>query len=142
MSFNISAWSIRNPIPTLVLMLVLTLGGLVCYPFLGIDENPNIDVPTVLVTVTQQGADPAELETQITKKIEDSVAGLGNIDQINSQINDGISVTSVTFTLGTDSDRATNDVRNSVAQVRQNLPQDANDPIVERLDFSGGPIAT
>jgi hydrophobe/amphiphile efflux-1 (HAE1) family protein len=142
MSFNISAWSIRNPIPTLVLMLALTLGGLVCYPFLGIDENPNIDVPTVLVTVTQQGADPAELETQITKKIEDSVAGLGNIDQINSQINDGISVTSVTFNLGTDSDRATNDVRNSVAQVRQNLPQDANDPIVERLDFSGGPIAT
>ena len=89
MSFNISAWSIRNPIPTLVLFLILTLGGLVAYPTLGIDENPNIDVPTVLVTVTQLGADPAELETQITKKIEDSVAGLGNIDQITSTINDG-----------------------------------------------------
>ncbi len=142
MSWNISAWSIRNPIPTLVLFLVLTLGGLVCYPTLGIDENPNIDVPTVLVTVTQLGADPAELESQVTKKVEDSVAGLGNIDQINSTINDGASVTAVTFTLGTDSDRATNDVRNAVAQVRQDLPQDINDPIVERLDFSGGPITT
>jgi hydrophobe/amphiphile efflux-1 (HAE1) family protein len=142
MSFNISAWSIRNPIPTLVLFLLLTLGGIVVYPSLGIDENPNIDVPTVLVTVTQLGADPAELETQITKKVEDSVAGLGNIDQITSTINDGTSTTAVTFSLGTDSDRATNDVRNAVAQIRQNLPQDANDPIVQRLDFSGGPIAT
>jgi hydrophobe/amphiphile efflux-1 (HAE1) family protein len=142
MSFNISAWSIRNPIPTLVLFMILTLGGLFAYPSLGIDENPNIDVPTVLVTVTQKGADPAELETQITKKVEDSVAGLGNIDQINSTINDGISTTAVTFSLGTDSDRATNDVRNAVAEIRQNLPQDANDPIVQRLDFSGGPIAT
>jgi hydrophobe/amphiphile efflux-1 (HAE1) family protein len=142
MSFNISAWSIRNPIPTLVLFMILTLGGLVAYPSLGIDENPNIDVPTVLVTVTQKGADPAELETQITKKVEDSVAGLGNIEQITSTINDGSSTTAVTFNLGTDSDRATNDVRNAVAEIRQNLPQDANDPIVQRLDFSGGPIAT
>ena len=140
MSFNISAWSIRKPIPTLVLFLVLTLAGVVTYPMLGIDENPNIDVPAVTVTVTQAGADPAELESQVTKKIEDAVAGLGNIDQIISTVNDGISLTSVEFVLGTDSDRATNDVRNAVAQVRQNLPQDIQEPIVQRLDFSGGPI--
>jgi hydrophobe/amphiphile efflux-1 (HAE1) family protein len=142
MSFNISAWSIRNPVPTIVLFLVLTLGGLVCFPMLGIDENPNIDVPAVTVTVTQPGADPSELEAQVTKKVEDSVAGLGNIDQVISTVNDGISVTRVEFVLGTNSDRATNDVRNAVAQIRQNLPQDINEPIVKRLDWSGGPIAT
>ncbi len=142
MSFNISAWSIRKPIPTLVLFLVLTLGGIFAYPFLGIDENPNIDVPTVLVTVTQPGADPTELEAQVTKKIEDGVAGLGNIDQIISTVNDGISTTAVAFELGTNSDRATNDVRNAVSQVRQQLPSDINEPIIQRLDFSGGPIAT
>ncbi len=142
MSFNISAWSIRNPIPTLVLFLVLTLAGFVVYPSLGIDENPNIDQPVVTIAVSQPGADPTELEAQVTKKVEDAVAGLGNIDQITSTVTDGSSLTSVQFVLGTNSDRATNDVRNSVAQIRQNLPQDINDPIVQRLDFSGGPIVT
>ena len=142
MSFNISAWSIRKPIPVLVLFLVLMLGGIVSYPSLGIDENPNIDIPTVSVTVTQPGANPTELETQITKKVEDSIAGIGNIDQISSKVTDGVSSTVVAFVLGTNNDRATNDVRNAVAQIRQDLPQDANDPIVERVEFSGGPVVT
>jgi len=129
MSFNISAWSIRRPVPTLVLFLVLTLLGWISFTQLGIALNPNVDIPAVSITVTQPGAGPTELETQVTKEIEDAVAGLGNIDNI-------ISV------LGTDSDRATNDVRNAVAQVRQNLPQDINEPIVRRLEFAGGPIMT
>ena len=86
---------------------------------LGIDENPNIDIPSVTVTVSQPGADPAELETQVTKRIEDAVAGLGNIDEIISTVTDGLSTTEVNFVLGTNSDRATNDVRNAVAQIRQ-----------------------
>jgi len=140
---NISAWSIRNPVPTIVLFLVLTLAGLVAFPMLGIDENPNIDIPAVTVTVSQPGADPAELETQVTKRIEDAAAGLGNIDEIISTVTDGSSVTQVNFVLGTNSDRATNDVRNAVAQIRQDLPQDINEPIVERVDFaSGGPVIT
>ena len=140
---NISAWSIRNPVPTIVLFLVLTLAGLVAFPMLGIDENPNIDIPAVTVTVSQPGADPAELETQVTKRIEDAAAGLGNIDEIISTVTDGSSITQVNFVLGTNSDRATNDVRNAVAQIRQNLPQNINEPIVKRVDFaSGGPIIT
>jgi len=140
MSNNISAWSIKTPVPTIVLFLVLTIMGLVCFPILGIDARPNIDIPSVSVTVTQVGADPAELETQVTKKIEDSIASLGNIDHINSTINDGVSTTRVDFILGTNSDRATNDVRNAVSQIRQNLPQDINEPIIKRLEFSGAPI--
>lgn len=142
MSFNISAWSIRRPVPTIVLFLILTVVGWFSFIQLGIDTNPNIDVPAVSITVTQPGAGPAELESQVTKEIEDAVAGLGNIDNIISTVNDGVSETTIEFVLGTDSDRATNDVRNAVAQIRQNLPQDINEPIVQRLEFAGGPIMT
>jgi hydrophobe/amphiphile efflux-1 (HAE1) family protein len=140
MSSNISAWSIKQPVPTIVLFLILTVMGLVAFPLLGIDSDPNIDVPAVTISVTQPGADPSELESQVTKKVEDAVAGLGNIDHIISTVTDGSSITNVNFILGTNSDRATNDVRNAVAQIRQNLPQDVNDPIVKRVDFAGGAI--
>lgn len=139
---NLSAWSIRKPIPTIVLFLVLTLAGWLGFTQLEIDDTPNIDIPIVQVTVTQQGAGPAELESQVTKLIEDAVAGIGNIDTLTSTIDDGISTTLVNFDLGTDSDRATNDVRNAIAQIRQDLPQDINDPIVQRLEFAGGSVMT
>ncbi|MDZ8183439.1 MAG: efflux RND transporter permease subunit [Nostoc sp. ChiSLP02] len=142
MSFNISAWSIKKPVPTIVLFLILTILGWLSFTSLGIDTNPNIDIPTVSVKVTQPGAGPTELESQVTKKIEDAVAGLGNIDSMISKVSDGNSQTTINFVLGTDTDRATNDVRNAIAQIRQDLPQDINDPVVERLDFSGGPIIT
>ncbi|MEC4986529.1 MAG: efflux RND transporter permease subunit [Oscillatoria sp. PMC 1068.18] len=142
MSFHVSAWSIKNPVPTIVLFLILGIVGLMSFFSLGIDDNPNIDVPIVQVQVTQPGAGPAELETQITKKVEDAVASLGNIDGINSTVTDGNSTTTIEFELGTDSDRATNDVRNAVAQIRQDLPQDANEPIVQRLEFAGGAVMT
>lgn len=142
MSFNISAWSINKPVPTIVLFLILTVVGWFSFISLGIDINPNIDVPTVLIKVTQPGAGPAELESQVTKKIEDAVAGLGNIDFMISTVSDGNSKTTINFVLGTDTDRATNDVRNAIAQIRQDLPQEINDPVVERLDFSGGPVIT
>lgn len=142
MSFNISAWSIRRPVPTLVMFLVLTVLGWSSFTQLGIDVNPNIDIPAVMVTVTQPGAGPAELETQVTKRIEDAVAGLGNIDEISSTVTDGNSNTVINFVLGTDVDRATNDVRNAVAQARQELPQDINEPIVKRVEFAGGSIMT
>ncbi|MFS0516429.1 efflux RND transporter permease subunit [Nostoc sp. UIC 10607] len=142
MSFNISAWSIKKPVPTIVLFLILTIVGWFSFISLGIDTNPNIDVPTVSIKVSQPGAGPTELESQVTKKIEDAVAGLGNIDFMISTVSDGNSNTTINFVLGTDSDRATNDVRNAIAQIRQDLPQDINDPIVERLEFSGGPVIT
>jgi hydrophobe/amphiphile efflux-1 (HAE1) family protein len=140
MSFNISAWSIKQPVPTIVLFLILTIGGLLSFPVLGIDDSPNIDVPSVSISVSQPGADPAELESQVTKKVEDAVAGLGNIDHIISTVNDGASNTTVNFLLGTNSDRATNDVRNAIAQIRQSLPQDINDPVVKRVEFAGSSI--
>lgn len=139
---NVSAWSIKKPIPTIVLFLIFTIVGWFCFNILGIDTSPNIDVPAVQVTVTRSGAGPTELESQVTKKIEDAVAGLGNIDELRSVVNDGVSTTTINFDLGTDSDRATNDVRNAIAQIRQSLPQDIDDPIVQRLEFSGSAVMT
>ncbi len=142
MNFNVSAWSIKKPIPTIVLFSILTIVGWFCFNNLGIDTSPNIDIPSVQVRVSQPGAGPTELESQVTKKIEDAVAGLGNIDELRSVVTDGVSITTINFDLGTDSDRATNDVRNAIAQIRQSLPQDINDPIVQRLEFSGSAIMT
>jgi hydrophobe/amphiphile efflux-1 (HAE1) family protein len=138
--FNISEWSIRRPVPTIVLFLVLTITGLVAFTNLGIDANPNIDVPAVLVQVNQTGAGPEEMENQITKKVEDAVAGLGNIDSITSTVSDGASETVIEFNLGVDTEQATNDVRDAVTRIRQDFPEDARDPIVQRIEFSGGPV--
>jgi hydrophobe/amphiphile efflux-1 (HAE1) family protein len=142
MSFHLSIWSIKNPVPVIVTFLMLAIIGFVSFLGLGIDSNPNIDIPSVSVTVTQRGTGPAELESEVTKKIEDAVAGLGNIDQILSIVTDGNSTTTVNFILGTDSNQATNDVRNAVAQIRSSLPQDINEPIVKKLEFAGGSIVT
>ena len=76
---NISAWAIKNPIPSLVLFLVLTVAGLVSFAGLGIDENPNIDLPLVSVSISQIGAAPSELETQVTRKVEDSISGISGV---------------------------------------------------------------
>ncbi|MGD1702207.1 efflux RND transporter permease subunit [Dapis sp. BLCC M229] len=143
MSFQLSAWSIKKPVPTLVMFLVLTVVGLMSFFQLGIDNLPNIDIPLVSVTVRQQGAGPTELETQVTKKVEDAVAGLGNIEKLTSEVDDGVSTTRIEFDLAVDIDRATNDVRNAIDEIRQDLPRDVDDPIVKRVNFAGGgPIMT
>ena len=139
---NLSSGSIRKPVPTLVAFIVLILAGLLAFTQLEIDDSPNIDVPVAMVTVHQNGASPTELETQVTKKVEDAVAGLDNVDEIRSIIRDGSSSTVITFLLEADTDRAVNDVRNAISQIQQDLPPDAFEPVVQRLTFSGGYIAT
>jgi hydrophobe/amphiphile efflux-1 (HAE1) family protein len=142
MNFNLSTWSIKNPVPTIVLFLVLSILGIISFIHLGIDENPNIDVPLVSVLVTQLGAAPAELETQVTRKVEDAVAGIGHIKHIYSTVTDGASVTQIEFDLGTNTDRAVNDVRDAVSKIRQDMPQGIEEPIIEHVDFVGGPFVT
>ncbi|MCA9794940.1 MAG: efflux RND transporter permease subunit, partial [Candidatus Eremiobacteraeota bacterium] len=90
----------------------------------------------------QVGAAPSELETQVTRKVEDAVAGIGNIEHIVSTVVEGASTTSIEFVLGTDTDRAVNDVRDAISRIRQDLPADVREPTVSRVDFAGGPFAT
>lgn len=142
MSFHVSDWSVKNPVPTLVLFLVLGVVGWFSFLQLGINDQPNIDLPVVQVLVTQSGAGPTELETQVTQKVEDAVAGLGNIDEIRSTVTDGSSNTTIQFDLGVDADQKTNEVRNAIAQIRAELPEAINEPIIQKLDFAGGAILT
>ena len=139
---NVSGWAIRNPVATIVLFLFLTLSGLVAFSKLRLNNLPDIDPPTVTVSVAWTGAAPTEIETQITRVIEDSVAGLGNVDHIRSTVNEGMSSTNVEFAIGTEIDRATNDVRNAVTSTRSKLPQGALDPIVQRVDATGQAVLT
>lgn len=139
---NISAWAVRNPVPTIVLFILLSLSGLVCFTKLRINDMPDMEIPAVTVTVLRPGSAPSELETQVTRIVEDSVSGLGNVQHIRSTINDGVSATNIDFELGIDIDRATNDVRNAVASIRPMLPADILEPMVKRVDATGQPILT
>ena len=139
---GISAWSIRNPVPTILLFIVLTIAGAAGFMKMRVNNFPDIDFPVVVVSAGQAGAAPPELETQVTRIIEDSLAGLDGVRHIRSQVGDGVSSTQVEFELGTDLERATNDVRNAVAKIRANLPQDMPEPNVQRVDISGQPLIT
>ena len=135
MSFSLSSWSIKNPIPIIVFFALLGILGLTSFSSLEIDTYPNIDIPSIKVTIIQQGASPTELESQVTRKVEDAVAELDNVDRIISQVRDEVSITNVAFEIGVDKDEVVNDVRNAVAQIRQDLPQDIEEPIVEKEVF-------
>ena len=139
---NISSWSILHPVPTIVLFILLTVAGLMGYREIRINRMPDIDLPVVTVSVGQSGAAPTELETQVTRFIEDAVAGLDSVKHVSSTISDSSSTTMIEFELGTDLDRATNDVRNAVTSARANLPNDIQEPVVQRMDVSGGAVLT
>jgi multidrug efflux pump subunit AcrB len=137
---NISSWAIRRPIPTIVLFLILTVTGISAFVKLPVNANPRVDFPVVTVSVVQAGAAPAELETQVTRRVESAVSGIAGIRHIQSSISDGVSTTTVEFRIGIDTARATNDVRQAVSQIRAEMPRDIEEPIVASLDIEGGAI--
>ncbi|MFK0277724.1 efflux RND transporter permease subunit [Ensifer sp. NPDC090286] len=140
MTSNISAWAIRKPVPTIVLFVVLTLIGIASFLRLPVNANPSVSFPIVTVTITQPSAQPGEMETQVTRRVEGVASGLVGVSHIRSTITDGVSTTTVEFKIGTDPDRAANDVREAVAQIRADLPQSIQEPIVSRLDVDGSAI--
>lgn len=103
---NISAWSIRNPVPSIVLFLMLTVAGIVSFVRMDINEQPDIDFPIVSIDITQPGAAPSELETQVTQRVEAAVRTLEGIDEIQSYVSEGTSTTIVQLDIGTPIDRA------------------------------------
>ncbi|SHL67106.1 hydrophobic/amphiphilic exporter-1, HAE1 family [Bradyrhizobium lablabi] len=142
MALDISAWSIRKPIPPLVFFVVLIVLGVVSLQTLPITQMPNIDIPIVTITITQTGAAPSELETQVTKSVENAASGVVGVKHITSSISDGVSVTTVEFQLETPADRAVNDVRNAMANIRSELPQSIEEPSIQRVEVEGMAIVT
>ena len=81
---NISAWSIRNPVPSLVLFTFLTLAGIISFMRMDVQNDPDIDFPVVVIQISQPGAAPTELETQVTQRVEAAVRSFAGLDENNS----------------------------------------------------------
>jgi hydrophobe/amphiphile efflux-1 (HAE1) family protein len=139
---NFSAWSIRNPIAPLLAFFLLLVLGITSFFGLPITRFPNIDVPIVSVSVSQSGAAPAELETQVTKEVEDAVAGITGVDFIQSTVNDGVSTTAIMFKIEVPSDKALQDVKDAIDRIQSDLPATADTPTVTKIDVESNPIQT
>jgi len=138
---NISAWSIKNPVPPLVGFTLLLLAGVLSFRAMDINDQPDVEFPVAQVVVVQPGAAPEELESQVTQRVEAAIRNISGVDEVNSFVSEGTSRTSVQFAIGTPIDRAVNDVRDAVANIRSDLPQGILQPQVNRIDVAGGPIA-
>jgi multidrug efflux pump subunit AcrB len=139
---NFVTWSIRNPVPVIVLFIALTVAGLLSFPKLGVLDRPDIEFPAVVVTVTYPGVAPTQMESEITRKVEDAVATIAGIEQMTSTVDEGASTTNIEFRFGTDLSAALDDVRDAMTRIRSDLPPDANEPIVSRVTTAGGAIVT
>jgi multidrug efflux pump subunit AcrB len=138
---NISAWAIKNPVPPIVLFIALTLGGLMAFMRMPISQDPDIDFPVAIVSIAQPGAAPSELETQIAQKVEAAVRSISGVDEINSTVREGSATVVIQFKIGTPIDRAVNDTRDAVSNVRSDLPDGILEPQVFRADTADNPIA-
>src|SRR5690606_11701434 len=137
----ISAWSIRNPIVPIVLFIALTLAGIVSFSRMDVNDNPDIDFPAVTVNISQPGAAPTEIETQITQKVEAAARSVNGVDEIQSTAREGSSTTMVQFEIGRDPDIAVNEVKNAIDQIRGDLPEGILEPRVTKAEVGGsGPI--
>ncbi len=139
---NFSAWSIRNPVAPLLAFFLLMVLGWQSFNALPITRFPNIDVPLVAVSVAQSGAAPAEMESQVTKEIEDAVAGLTGAKRVTSTVTDGLSTTVIEFRMEVPTEKAVQDVKDAVDQIRGDLPGGIEAPIVTRIDVEGQAIMT
>jgi len=139
---NFVTWSIRNPVPVVMMFIALTIAGLFSFPKLGVLDRPDIEFPAIIVTVTYPGATPSQMESEVTRRVEDAVATLAGIEELRSTINEGASTTVIEFTFGTDLDQTMDEVRDAITSIRADLPQDANEPIVSRATTAGLPVVT
>ncbi len=138
---NISSWCIRNPVGPIVLFVGLMLAGLISFARMQVNNAPDIDFPAAIVNISQPGAAPNELETQVTQRVKSAIRGVNGVDEINSTVGEGYSSTFVSFQLGTPTDRAVNDTRNAISQIRGTLPEGILEPQITRIDADGEPIS-
>ncbi|WP_417619078.1 efflux RND transporter permease subunit [Parasphingorhabdus sp.] len=138
---NISAWSTRNPVAPLVLFAGLLFAGLLSFNRMDVVNNPEVEFPAVNVRISQPGAAPTEIESQITQRVEAAVRSISGVKNISSTASEGSSSTFVEFEIGADVNNSVNEVKNAVDQVRGSLPEGILEPQVAKVDAVGGPIA-
>ncbi|TAJ72082.1 MAG: efflux RND transporter permease subunit, partial [Sphingobium sp.] len=130
---NVSSWSIKNPIPAVLLFILLTIVGLMGFSGMKIQNFPDIDLPTVTVTASLPGAAPAQLETEVARKIENSIATLQGIKHIYTKVQDGTVFVTTEFRLEKPTQEAVDDIRDAVSRVRADLPGDLRDPVISKM---------
>ena len=139
---NVSAWSIKNPIPSILLFVMLSLAGLMGFRAMKIQNFPDIDLPTVTVTASLPGASPAQLETEVARKIENSIATVQGLKHLYTKVQDGSATITAEFRLEKPTQQAVDDVRDALSRVRSDLPGDLRDPVISKMELSGAPILT
>lgn len=139
---NFSAFSIRNPVPAILLFAMLAVGGLLAFKHLSIQNFPDMDLPTIKVTATLDGAAPSQLETEVARTIEDNLASLSYLDHITTTITDGTVSISVSFKLEKDSETALNEVRNAVDSAKADLPAQMQTPGVTKVTVQNSALVT
>ena len=137
---NVSAWSIRNPIPAIMLFVLLTLAGAMSFKAMKIQNFPDLELPTVVVTAALPGASPAQLETEVVRKVENSIASVQGLKHLYAKIQDGTATITAEFRLEKDSQEALDEVRDAVNRVRSDLPGDLRDPQISKLNVAGAPV--
>ncbi|USX24446.1 efflux RND transporter permease subunit [Oxalobacteraceae bacterium OTU3CINTB1] len=142
MHFNISAWSIRNPTPAILLFILLTLAGLMGFRAMKVQNFPDLELPTVTISADLPGASPAQLETDVARKIEDALATVQGVKHIRSTLTDGNANIAIEFHLEKPAQQAVEDVRDAVSRVRADLPADLRDPVIRKVELAGAPILT
>ena len=137
---NVSSWSIRNPIPAVMLFVLLTFAGMLSFNAMKVQNFPDIDLPTVMVSAALPGAAPAQLETDVARKIENAIATLQGLKHVHTKVQDGAVTVTAEFRLEKPVQEAVDDVRSAVARVRSELPGDVREPIVTKMDLAGQPV--
>lgn len=137
---NVSSWSIKNPIPAVMLFVLLSFGGMLSFKAMKVQNFPDIDLPTVSVSASLPGAAPAQLETEVARKLENSIATVQGLKHIYTKVQDGGVTITAEFRLEKPVQEAVDDVRSAVARVRSDLPGDVRDPIVSKVDLAGQPV--
>jgi multidrug efflux pump subunit AcrB len=140
MQFNVSAYSIRNPVPAVLLFIMLTLLGVMGFRSMKIQQFMDIDLPMIIVTAALPGAAPAQLETEVARKIENSIASVQGLKHLYSTARDGSVTVTAEFRLEKTPQEAMDDVRDAVARVRSDLPAELRDPVITKMDFAAMPV--
>ncbi len=139
---NFSSYSIKNPVPAIMLFALLTLAGILSFRSSAVQDFPDIELPIVTIDAQLSGAAPAQLETEVARRLEDSVATLQGVKNIHTKVLDGSVTLTVEFILEKPPAEAVNDVRDAVARVRADLPADVRDPTVTKSSTAGRVIQT
>ena len=134
--------SIERPVFATMMILALVVLGLFSYMKLNIDQYPDVDFPYVTATTVLPGAGPEQIETDVTKKIEDAVNTIGGLDHIQSVSQEGVSIVIIQFKLEVEGKQAAQEVREKIAAIRADLPDDIEDPVIQRIDPASQPIFT